>query len=200
MAKNLPAWLFMAISLTTLSLALQPILRFALGLDPDISMPFTTVVVLMIAGLMSGLTAMILLTRRAPRLTPPDTSEVHCETPFQNAAEQRSAVLMHASGLLLFTAIPLANFLVGYWLWTRFRHRSPVLNQVGQDVLNFQMSVYLYVLLSLFLVFALLGILTTPLIFFCHALISLVAIIRTALGKPFIYPLNIPIIQGRTVQ
>lgn len=189
MAKNLPAWVFLAIALLVIGLAQLPLLRFAIGIDDQISMPFTTVVVLMIGGLMSGLTAMLLLVKKAPVLSFAQSE--------QSAAPRRLLASMHASGLLLYTGIPMLNFLAAYWLWARHRHDSEASNVLGRDILNFQITIYLYLLLSLFMVFAAIGIITTPLILLLHLGATLLAIVFTLANKDFTYPANIPIIQGR---
>ncbi len=188
MVKNLPSWLFLAIALVLIGAALLPVLRAMIGVDAKIGLPFTTVVMLMIGGLMSGLSAMILLVRSAPKLAVASEPEESIQT---------RALVLHASGILIFTAIPLLNFLVAYWLWGKYRHQHPHLNWVGQEVLNYQIAIYLYLLLSLFLVFAGLGVITTPLLLLLHLVCTIYALATTARGKAFSYPANIPIIQGR---
>lgn len=191
MVKNLPIWLFLSISLILIGTALLPLLRVTIGIDSTINLPFTTVVMLFIGGLMSGLTAMILLVRRVPQILV-NSSELE---PLNSA--RRQAVALHATGLLLYTGIPLLNFFVAYFLWNRYRRKTARLHVVARDVLNFQITVYLYLLLSLFMVFAAIGVVTTPLILLLHLLATILAIILTTMGKSFNYPANIPIIQGR---
>ncbi|NNC99465.1 MAG: DUF4870 domain-containing protein, partial [Gammaproteobacteria bacterium] len=103
-------------------------------------------------------------------------------------------------GLLIFSGIPLLNFLACYWLWVSYRQDSETLDRVGQEVLNFQISVYLYLLLSLFMVIAGIGIITTPLLLIYHLMMTLLALVYVARAKDFHYPANIPIIQGRPVK
>jgi len=191
MVDRLPAWIFLSIALLLIALALLPLMRVAVGVDQQIAMPFFTVVMLLIGGLMSGLTAMILLVRRQPKLA---TSEsLKMGTP----ANTKSLLVFHSTGLLLFTGIPLLNFLLCYFLWVSKRNEDPIIDQLGQDVLNYQISIYLYLLLSLFLVFALIGVITTPFILALHLLLTVLAIVFALSGKAFKYPINIPIIQGR---
>lgn len=197
MVKNLPAWFFLAIALVLNGIALLPLLRVVVGVDSEISLPFSTTVMFFIGGLMSGLTAMILLVRRMPKLHAPAVAAMEPNNATPRLESRRQTIAMHASGLLLYSGIPLLNFLVAYWLWGKVRHQSPALDALGQDVLNFQIAVYLYLLLSLFMVFALIGIVTTPLVLALHLLATLTAILFAFLGRSFSYPANIPIIQGR---
>lgn len=189
MTKSLPAWLFLTISLVLMGVAQLPLLRVAIGIDQTISIPFTTTVIIMIGGLMSGLTAMILLVRRA-NMHPKAT----------NAAQRdnlKTRLFIAASGFLLYSGIPLLNFLVVYWLWIRHRHECDTIDLWGRDVLNFQITLYLYLLLSLFMVFAIIGIMTTPIILLLHLICTILSILFTLNGKSFHFPANIPIIQGR---
>lgn len=192
MVDRLRAWIFLSISLVLVALAFLPLMRAMLGIDEKIGLPFFTVVMLLIGGLMSGLTAMILLVRRQPKLNWQNQST---ERPAENIKSR--LLLMHACGLLLFTGLPLINFLVCYWLWVSTRHRSEALDKGGREVLNYQITIYLYLLLSLFMVFAVIGIITTPLLVMMHLVFTLWALVLVVQGKHFKYPLNIPIIQGR---
>ena len=146
---------------------------------------------LAIGGLMSGLSAMILMVRRQPTIS-------HYQ--HEDTASSLTASRIHACGLLLFSGIPLANFLLSYYLWLKHRAHSAVIDQQGMEVLNFQISIYLYLLLSSFMVFVVVGLVTTPLILIFYLLSVLAAVIQTARGKSFRYPANIPVIQGRTTQ
>ncbi|MBT8114261.1 MAG: DUF4870 domain-containing protein [Arenicella sp.] len=152
-------------------------------------MPPSTMAMLMIGGLMSGLCAMLLMVNRRPQIA-------HVQQ--QPEPDIAAAGYIHACGLLIFTAVPLANFLLCYYLWIKYRGRSAWLDRTGIEALNFQISVYLYLLLSTFMVFAVIGLLTTPLILLFHLTCVIAAIIQTVRGKQFRYPANIPVIQGRS--
>lgn len=193
MSKRFPAWLFLAISLAVTGIALLPIIRVAIGLDSNFAVPFLSTVTLLIGGLMSGLTGMILLVRKPPVL---DWSAQN--TPPFSADHRRTLKRIHASGLFLYSGIPLANFFVCYWLWSKHRYLHPRIDSGGRAAVNFQITIYLYLLLSLFMVFAVIGILTTPLILLLHLIATLCAITaKTNASKEFSYPANIPVIEGR---
>ena len=192
MVNRLPAWFFLGSALILIGLALLPALRVLFGIDQHIGMQFMTVVMLLIGGLMSGLTAMILLVRRQIKIDWTKHSNTLEESEIKTLSLQ-----MHCSGLLLYVGIPLLNFLVAYWLWIKHRRSCEVLDTIGKEVLNFQISIYLYLLMSLFLVFAAIGIVTSPLILLLHLLVTIFALMIVSTGKSFLYPANIPIIQSR---
>lgn len=188
MVDRLPAWLFLSMALLLIGMALLPIARLILSIDAQIGIQPLTMVMLLISGLMCGLSAMILLVRRQPLLK-------HDSSDKRNF---KQATKFHACGLLLFSCIPLANFLLCYWLWIRHRHESHWIDEQGKEVLNFQITIYLYLLLSLFLTFAVIGVLFIPLLLLIHLVLTAFAIVRSANNHSFKYPFNIPIIQGRT--
>lgn len=189
MVSRLPAWLFMALALLIAGVALIPLVRFFLGIDSQISLSFSVTVMLLITALMSGLTAMLLLVRRQPILAGKEVG---------NAASQSTLLAIHSSNLLIFTGIPLFNFLIAYWLWVKNRALHPEYDHAGRQVLNFQISMYLYLLLSLFLIIAVLGLLTTPALLAIQLLISIWALTMVMQGKQFNYPLSIDIISKAT--
>lgn len=189
MANRLPAWPFLSIALILLGFAQYPLVRYGLGLDTVIVMPPSTMAMFMIGGLMCALCAMILMVRRQPAI-------IHDRRQKQD--DFFTAGCIHASGLLIFSGIPLANFLLCYYLWIKYRTRSAVLDGAGREALNFQISIYLFLLLSTFMVFAVVGLVTTPLILLFHLLCVILAIVQSARGRSFSYPVNIPVIQGRS--
>ena len=184
MVDRLQSWVFISLAMVLMGFALFPVLRVLLGIDSEFEMQFLTVVMFLIAGVMCGLTGMLLLVRKQPELLQ-----------YQTQGEDLMiAAKMHASGLLFFTGVPLLNFLVCYFLWIKNRHRSAYLDYQGREAICFQISFYLYALLSLFMVFAVIGIITTPLLFVFHFIVTTFAIVMACQGRAFRYPANITII------
>jgi len=176
------------IALILMAIAQLPLMRVAVGVDTEIGMAPSTMAVFMIGALMSGLTAMILLAGRQPKL----------EHYANEDADKRIIIAIHASGLLLFSGIPFANFLSAYYLWNRFRHQSKDIDQAGMDAINFQITVFLYLLLSLFMIIVVLGFFTTPLLLIFYAVCVIVGTVQAMRGKRFNYPTNIPVIKGKS--
>lgn len=184
MVNRLPSWVFLGLGMLIMGFALMPILRVIIGIDQTIQMDFMWVISLLIAGVMCGLTAMLLLARRQPDF----------KTYLSTDENPTKAARMHASGLLIFTGIPLANFLVCYYLWVRNRHHSQYLDQQGREAICFQITVYLYLLMCLFMAYIILGAFAIPLLLLFHLLATLTATVMTMAGKNFRYPANISII------
>lgn len=184
MVNRLPSWIFLAAAMLIMGTALLPILRAILGIDEQIQIQFLTVVTLLIGGLMCGLTAMLLLVRRQPDLNHgPSSDDDHIR-----------AAQLHVTGLLIFTGIPLANFLACYFLWVKTRARSAYLDFQGREAICFQITIYLYLMMCLFMAYVIIGAFAIPLLLIFHALATITASLYALYGKPFHYPANISII------
>ena len=179
----------MAIALFTMGWGLVPLVRVIIGLDDKLGGSYIWSVSFLIGGLMCGLTAMLLLVRRQP----PISTYLNPSLEGQEQ-EVNTAALIHASGLLIFTGIPLANFLACYFLWVKTRARSQYLDYQGREAICFQISLYLYIMMALFLAYIIVGVLALSLILLFHLIATLMAITLTLAGKGFRYPANINII------
>jgi len=191
MVNRLPSWVFIALALVLMGLALLPLLRAALGIDEQIQMQFFTVVMLLIAGLMCGLTGMLLLARRQPEIRVFQTEELDPQR------ENRTAALIHVSGLLVFTGIPLANFMACYFLWLRNRQYSPKLDIHGREAICQQITFYLYAMMCLFMALLIIGIFGLMFLLALHLVITLIAISQALDGKVFRYPANIAVVDRK---
>ncbi|WP_034386816.1 DUF4870 domain-containing protein [Deinococcus sp. YIM 77859] len=70
-------------------------------------------------------------------------------------AQRTPALILHLSPLLGLVLPALGNVLGPLAAWLAYRDRAPVLDQQGKEALNFQLSVWLYSLLTGLLFFAL---------------------------------------------
>ena len=184
MVNRLQSWVFIGLAMILMGIALFPIIRVIIGVDPDFEIQFFTFIMFLIAGLMCGLTGMLLLARRQPNLSNYQTEE----------QDHKVAVQLHASGLLIFTGVPLLNFLVCYFLWIKNRQKSAYIDYQGREAICFQITIYLFLLLSLFMTIAFIGLFTTPLLLIFHLIATVTAVIMTKDNRAFRYPANITII------
>lgn len=191
MVNRLPSWVFIALSLALMGLALLPLLRVGFGIDEAIQMQFLTVIMLLIAGLMCGLTGMLLLTRRQPDIHAFDHSKIS-QRELNNKAAQ-----LHATGLLLFTGIPLANFLTCYVLWLRYRSITPELDTHGREVICHQITLYLYLMMCLFMTLLLIGIFGLLFLLAFHLIATLIGVYQALNKQLFRYPANIAVVDRK---
>ena len=196
MVNRLQSWVFMLIALVVMGWGMVPIVRVAFGLDEQFGGSFIWSLSFLIGGLMCGLTAMLLLVRRQPKLNN-YLSDIDqgSNNVGSTPKDQLTAAKIHACGLLIFTGIPLANFLACYFIWVKNRSKSAYLDYQGREAICFQISIYLYLLMCLFMAFIIVGALAIPLMLIFHLIATLLAIIATIKGKKFLYPANINIIE-----
>jgi len=184
MANRLQSSLFILIALFIMGWGLVPIVRVVFGLDSQLGGSFIWSVSFLIGGLMCGLTGMLLMVRKQPLI----------KRYLNTDQDHIGAAKMHAAGLLLLTGIPLANFLACYYLWVKNRAKSEYLDYVGREIICFQISIYLYILMALFLAFIIIGALAIPLIVLLHTIATISGVVTALSGKVFHYPANISII------
>ena len=189
MVSRLPIWIFLCLAMFMMGFALFLVLRALIGIDEQIEIQFLTAGSLLVAGLICGLTAMLLMVKRQPFLHTYNTSQIQ-DKRLQNS----SAAKLHATGLLLFTGIPLANFLACFYLWVNCRNRSSYLDYQGREAICFQITTYLYLLISLLMAYVIIGAFAIPILLLFHAIATLFAIAYAVQGKVFRYPANITII------
>lgn len=106
------------------------------------------------------------------------------------------------SSLVIFTAVsPLISILLGGVLvsiiaplvcWLIWKNQDPVVDIVGKNVLNGQISWTIYSLLSLTLCFVMIGFVIWPIVSLCWLIFSIVNAVKVANGKTFyVMPLTI---------
>lgn len=91
--------------------------------------------------------------------------------------------ILHFSGLFVLLLPPLI-------IWILKRDTYPAMNEQAKDVLNFQISMWLYLFSSVLLVFLGIGIVILPLLGIYSTIMIIVNTIKAANGNPYKYPLS----------
>lgn len=166
------------------SLAYIPSLRYALNIDSEFNLAFSTLLIFMIGGYMAGVGAMIFLIRNA-------LAHTNIEFGDENNAAIKTP---HWLGFLLYLPIPFFNFLVIYLFWLRDRaNNSRLLEMEYRKSLNFQITTYLFALLCFFLAPVVIGFFLLALVIATHFLSTLyMALIKYRSTRN--YPININIL------
>ena len=108
--------------------------------------------------------------------------------------ERTWAMLCHFSAFagLIF---PFGNFLAPLIIWLIKKEELPFVEDQGKEVLNFQISMTIYLLISGILCIILIGIpILIGLVIFCF-IITLIAAISANDGKAYRYPMNLRLIK-----
>ncbi len=99
---------------------------------------------------------------------------------------------LHLSGLSgLLLSIVLAHILVPLTIWLLKRSQSYEIDRTGKEVLNFQLSYTLYMLIAGGLCLVLVGFFILPFVFIAWLLLPILAAIKTNNGIHYRYPLTI---------
>ena len=108
--------------------------------------------------------------------------------------EKTWAMLCHFSSFvgLIF---PFGNFLGPLIIWLIKKEEMPFVEDQGKEVLNFQISMTIYLLISGILCIILIGIpIIIGLVIFCF-IITIIAAISANDGKSYRYPMNLRLIK-----
>ena len=99
--------------------------------------------------------------------------------------EKSFVVLMHASQFL-------SSFIAPLIMWLMFKDKSRIVDEVGKNILNFQISIVIY---SLILCLTCIGIALVPFIGIAVIVLIIIAIIKALNGETWNYPLTVRFIK-----
>lgn len=107
------------------------------------------------------------------------------------ASEGRQlAVICHASALAGYV-IPFGGLLGPLVVWLVAREKDAFVDEQGREAINFRLSMYIYYLASVLLLFLLIGFVLLPLLALFDLVMVVVAAVRASGGEHFRYPLSI---------
>lgn len=96
---------------------------------------------------------------------------------------------------LIGLVVPFGNLIAPLVLWLIKRPESTELDQVGKDVLNFQISISIYALISGVLTLVFIGLLLLIAVFILWLYGMIMAAVKASNGEPFRYPLTITLLR-----
>ena len=109
----------------------------------------------------------------------------------QSRDERMWGMFCHLSSLAAFVGVPFGNIVVPLILWLIKKDESSYVDYHGREVLNFQISITLYFLVCVPLMFVLIGIPLAIIITFADIVLTIVAGIKANDGEYYRYPLTI---------
>lgn len=110
-----------------------------------------------------------------------------------NKDENLWGMLCHLSALAGFV-IPFGNIIAPLIIWIMKKDEFPLVNDQGKEALNFQLSVTIYFIVGVVLVFVAIGILILPLIALFSLIMIIIASIKAYDGEKYRYPLTIRLV------
>ena len=131
---------------------------------------------------------------------PPESSETEdaarggspapAQPPSSELSSNQWAVITHLSALAGLV-LPVGNILAPLVLWLVKKAEVPSLDQVGKDVLNFQISWSIYLLLSGLSMFFCIGVVLLPVAAIAWLVFLILGTIKASNGERYNFPLTI---------
>ena len=122
-----------------------------------------------------------------------DTKPVQNETPV-NKDENMWAMFCHLSALVGFV-IPFGNIIAPLIIWTLKKDEYPHVNDQGKEAINFQLSITVYILISVVLVFVVIGIPLLIILGIFSLIMTVIAALNANDGNKYRYPFTIKFIK-----
>ena len=108
--------------------------------------------------------------------------------------ERTWAMLCHIS-IFSGTVIPFGNLLVPLVIWLIKKDEMKFVDDQGKEILNFQISITIYLILSIFLIILLIGIPMVIGLFIFNFICTIIGAIKANDGKYYRYPMAIQFIK-----
>jgi uncharacterized Tic20 family protein len=121
-----------------------------------------------------------------------DNKPVENETPV-NKDENMWAMFCHLSALVGFV-IPFGNIIAPLVIWTLKKDEYPHVNDQGKEAINFQLSITVYILISVVLVFVVIGIPLLIILGIFSLIMTVIAALNANDGNKYRYPFTIKFI------
>ncbi len=109
--------------------------------------------------------------------------------------ERQWAMACHLSAFFGLIILPFGSILGPLCIWMLKKKHHPFINSAGKEALNFQISMMIWSLLSLALIYFGVGIFLMIALGALNVIFIIMAAFRAAKGRTFHYPLSIRIIQ-----
>ena len=112
----------------------------------------------------------------------------------QDKDENMWAMFCHLSALIGFV-IPFGNIIGPLIIWTLKKDEYPHVNDQGKEAINFQISVTIYILISVILIFVAIGIPLLIIIGIFSLIMTVIAAVNANDGNKYRYPFTIQFIK-----
>ena len=108
--------------------------------------------------------------------------------------ERTFGMLCHISALAGYI-IPFGNILGPLVMWLIKKEQMPFVDEQGKEALNFQITVFIAVLICIPLIFVLIGLLLLPVVGIGALVLMIIAAVKANAGEHYRYPVSIRFIK-----
>lgn len=124
----------------------------------------------------------------------PNVPQMPNNTPVLSGEEKQWAMFAHLATFAGF-ALPFGNVLGPLAVWLIKRDSSAFVNDQGKEVVNFQISMCIYLLAAALSAFVLIGFVLFPLVALADLILTVIGAIKASNGETYRYPATIRFIQ-----
>ena len=114
---------------------------------------------------------------------------------MDQSKERNLAVVSHLGGLIPFLFLPI---IIPFLIWLIKGDESAFVNEQAREALNFQISLFIYGVISVMLIFTIIGIPIAIIAFIIFIITNIICSIkgavRTSKGLEYKYPMNLRLI------
>lgn len=108
--------------------------------------------------------------------------------------EKQWALICHLSGLSGYL-IPFGNIIIPIIIWSMKKQDMPMVDEHGKEVINFQISITIWILLSGLLIILLVGIPMLIVLVLLQVILVIVGALKADNGELYKYPLTVRFIK-----
>lgn len=131
---------------------------------------------------------------QAPASSPPPTQSSDTGGSALSKDSLNMGMLCH---LLAFSGIivPFGTILGPLVMWLVKKDADPYVDQQGKESVNFQISMMIYTIASIILIFVFIGAILLPLLIIANIVLTIIGTVKASKGEPWQYPLTIRLIK-----
>lgn len=107
--------------------------------------------------------------------------------------EKNWAMLCHLGGLVHF--LPFGQIIVPMIIWMAKKDELPFVDDQGKEALNFQISMLIYYLICIPLIFIVIGIFLLAMLGLINLILVIIAAVKAQQGEAFRYPLSLNLVK-----
>lgn len=132
---------------------------------------------------------------KPPEPAPAPAPAPEATAPVPTAEERSGGMLCHLASFAGFLGIPFGSILGPMLVWMTKKDKSPFVDDQGKEALNFQISIHIYLIISLVLIFVLIGLVLLPAVALFDVILTIIAAVKANNGERYRYPLTIRFIK-----
>ena len=130
----------------------------------------------------------------------PLKSAIQAEAAFETSSDspqgdKTMAMLCHLLSFIGFIGIPVGNILGPFVLWFIKKDEDPFVDATGKEVLNFQISAFIYGIVCGLLFFVFIGVVLLPVLIIAVVVYTIIGAIKANEGQVYHYPFTIRFIK-----